>query len=104
MKNRFVDTVANEVGREKAESLARAGNGLQAALLELEEFDRRHGVAKSGEHRKRLIARCAARLTSFIVQREACGLRDPGYVLDFYRVPAEVAAVIGVRERELDAP
>jgi hypothetical protein len=30
-----------------------------------------------------------------VVQREACGLRDMGFVLRDYRVPAEVAARMG---------
>ena len=35
-------------------------------------------------------------LWEFIVQREACGLRDMRAVLRDYRVPAEVAAQMGV--------
>jgi hypothetical protein len=33
----------------------------------------------------------------FIVQREACGLRDPRPVIRDYRVPAEVYARMGAR-------
>ncbi len=35
-------------------------------------------------------------LWHFVVQREACGLRDMRYVLRDYRVPPEVAARMGV--------
>jgi hypothetical protein len=41
------------------------------------------------------VAEASVALWHFIVQREACGLRDMRYVLRDYRVPPEVAARMG---------
>ena len=36
-------------------------------------------------------------VTALVVQREACGLRDAKHVFEFYDVPREVVARIGIR-------
>ena len=41
------------------------------------------------------MAEASDALWHFVVQREACGLRDLRYVLRDYRVPSEVAARMG---------
>jgi hypothetical protein len=99
MDNRFVDAILAEVSKEKADSLGRAGNSLEAALHELSNFDAHRDTTDSREqeHRRRLVWRIARLVTNFIVQREACGLRDPEYVFEFYRVPQEVIAQLGKR-------
>jgi hypothetical protein len=84
MKRNAVDATAEEIAKEKAEALGLAGKALEAALRELRDYD-----AAS--------ARAAERTLSFIVQREAHGFRDPAYVLDFFAVPAEVVARLGIR-------
>ena len=43
-----------------------------------------------------LVSAASSALWHFVVQREACGLRDMRYVLRDYRVPPEVAARMGV--------
>ena len=43
-----------------------------------------------------LVTEASVALWQFVVQREACGLRDMRYVLRDYRVPPEVAARMGV--------
>jgi len=45
--------------------------------------------------RASLVAEASVALWHFVVQREACGLRDIRYVLRDYRVPPEVAARMG---------
>jgi hypothetical protein len=99
MDNRFVDALLTEISEEKAASLGRAGNTLENALAELAAFDAEHDRTQPArqEQRRRLLWRLARLVTNFIVQREACGLRDPEYVLDFYKVPREVVELLGKR-------
>ena len=101
MDNRFVDTILGEVSKEKAESLGRAGHLLEEGLRELRDFDARGELppAIREEQRRRLLWRLARLVTNLVVQREACGLLDTDYVLEFYEVPAEVAALLGKRVR-----
>ena len=101
MDNRFVDALLAEISKEKADSLGRAGNMLEAALHELSSFDAHRDLADPDqqEQRRRLVWRIARLVTNFIVQREACGLADPDYVFEFYRVPPEVIAQLGKRAK-----
>jgi hypothetical protein len=90
------DVLADEFGREKASALGRA---LEAALAALAEFDagnlREASAAEDGQLRASLVAEASVALWHFVVQREACGLRDIRHVLRDYRVPPEVAARMG---------
>jgi hypothetical protein len=102
MKQRAVDSVEKEIAKEKAEALGLTGKRLEDALHALREFDARqtHESRASADHMRRraqLVAHAVERVTSMIVQREAQGLRDPGYVFKFYAVPAEVVARLGIR-------
>ena len=72
-----------------------------AALAALAEFDRddtRDGgpTPERRQERSALVAQASVALWHFVVQREACGLRDMRHVLRDYRVPPEVAARMGV--------
>jgi len=93
------DVLADEFGREKVSALGRLGRALEAALAALAEFDagRSHqsGAAEDRRLRASLVAEASVALWHFVVQREACGLRDIRYVLRDYRVPPEVAARMG---------
>jgi hypothetical protein len=96
-----VEVLADELAKEKATALGRMGRALEAALAELAAFDADHArEASSPEQRQplrtSLVAAASVALWHFIVQREACGLRDMRYVLRDYRVPPEVAARMGV--------
>ena len=64
-----VDLLEDEFAQEKASALGRLGRAL--------------------------VAEASVALWHFVVQREACGLRDMRYVLRDYRVPPEVAARMG---------
>lgn len=96
MTRNAIEATAEEIAREKAEALGLAGKALEAALRALRDYDAR-GEPIGDDRRAALLARAAERTLSFIVQREAHGFRDPAYVLDFFAVPAEVVARIGIR-------
>jgi hypothetical protein len=88
-----------EIAQEKASALGRLGRGLEAALEALAAFDAgRSGTPSSEERAQRqtLVADAGHALWMFIVQREACGMRDSAWVMRDYKVPEEVRARMGV--------
>jgi hypothetical protein len=93
------DLLEHEFAQEKASALGRLGRALEAALAALAEFDahpsRDTSSADRGPSRAALVAEASKALWHFVVQREACGLRDMRHVLRDYRVPPEVAARMG---------
>ena len=82
-----------EIAQEQATALGRLGRALEAALTALADHDRANGARDAV--RLRLVQDASDALWYFIVQREACGLRDPRPVVRDYRVPAEVYARMG---------
>ena len=84
-----------EIAREKASSLGRLGRRLEAALATLRAFDAAHRAHRTGE-RDALVSEAGTLLWHFIVQREACGLRDSARVMLDYGVPKDVRARMGV--------
>lgn len=76
-----------EIAQEQASALGRLGRALETALAALAEYDRE---AEPAGERARLVQAASDALWCFIVQREACGLRDARPVIRDYRVPAEV--------------
>jgi len=92
------DPIQHEIAKEKAEGLGLTETRFIAALAAY----RRHAAARDASRtaaaqRERVVWDLVDRLTSFVVQREACGLRDPRYVFDYYGVPADAIARIGIR-------
>jgi hypothetical protein len=83
-----------EIAQEQASALGRLGRALEAALAALSDCDCFHPQPTA--QRAQLLAGAADALWCFIVQREACGLRDPRPVLRDYRVPAEVQNRMGI--------
>ena len=83
-----------EIAQEQASALGRQGRALEAALAALGDYDRADPTP--GTQRTRLVQDAGDALWCFIVQREACGLRDPRPVMRDYRVPAEVQNRMGV--------
>jgi hypothetical protein len=95
-----VQLLEHEFAQEKASALGRLGRALEAALQALERFDAERRdepwlTEKRRAMRAALAAEASIALWQFVVQREACGLRDLRAVLRDYRVPAEVAARMG---------
>lgn len=93
-----------EVAQEQAAALGRLGRALEAALSALAGHDgaslagspAHSGDEKQRMTRARLVQEASEALWCFMVQREACGLRDPRPVIRDYRVPGEVCARMGV--------
>ncbi|HEU4617653.1 MAG TPA: DUF6665 family protein [Gammaproteobacteria bacterium] len=90
MTSGWVDPFAYEISKEKAGTLGRVGRGLEKTLAALES-------CTDGAKREELIWDASELVTSLVVQREACGLRSPGFVFEFYRVPREVIVRMGMR-------
>ena len=83
-----------EIAQETASALGRHGRALEAALKDLADHDAADPPPPTGE-RAALVATAAHVFWQFIVQREACGLRDAGMVVRMYKVPAEVQHRMG---------
>ena len=86
-----------EIAQEQASALGRLGRALEAALSALSGHEDAH--PKRDSDRARLVQDAGEALWLFMVQREACGLRDPRPVLRDYRVPGEVYARMGIFRR-----
>jgi hypothetical protein len=101
IKPSAVDLLEDEFAQERASALGRLGRALEAALAALARFDaeqrRETSPAQDRQARASLVAEASVALWHFIVQREACGLRDTRHVLRDYRVPPEVAARMGAQ-------
>ena len=94
-----------EIAQEQAAALGRLGRALEAALAALSRHDgvgmERDGDAANrplpaARSRQLLVQEASDALWCFIVQREACGLRDQRLIIREYRVPAEVQNRMGV--------
>ena len=83
-----------EIAQETASALGRHGRALEAALAALAAFDA--APPPESDARTALVNAAAHALWQFVVQREACGLRDAAMVVRMYRVPAEVQVRMGV--------
>ena len=107
-KHSPADVLADEFAREKASALGRLGRALETRLAALAQFDAYHSreasAAEDRQLRASLVAEASVALWHFVVQREACGLRDMRYVLRDYRVLPEVAARMGVLPEEALRP
>ncbi len=97
------DVLEYEIVQEQAAALGRLGRALEAALNALAAYDAAEGSPVNNaawpsrnEARTELVEAAGYALWCFIVQREACGLRDQGTVIREYRVPAEVRNRMGV--------
>jgi hypothetical protein len=90
-----------EIAQEMASALGRLGRALERALRVLAEFDGAwpsgtRMTAEARDKRRKLIAEASRALWHFMVQREACGLRDGREVLRDYAVPPEVRDRMGL--------
>ncbi|MFB9269422.1 hypothetical protein ACFFWD_41005 [Bradyrhizobium erythrophlei] len=89
-----VDVLAYELAEEKASALGRMGRALENALAKLREFDAAHprsaAPASTQQARRILVREAGHALWMFVVQREACGLRNSRLLMRDYNVPGEV--------------
>jgi hypothetical protein len=94
-----VDVLNYEIVQEQATALGRMGRALEAALAKLRAFDDAHarsGVPESAQQARRtLVTEAGHALWMFVVQREACGLRDSRAIMRHYNVPGEVQQRMG---------
>jgi hypothetical protein len=83
-----------EIVQEQASALGRMGRALEAALAKLREFDALHPPAdvpaSAQQARRILVLEAGQALWMFVVQREACGLRDSSNIVRNYDAPREV--------------
>jgi len=91
-----------EIAREKAVSLGRLGRRLEAALDTLRAFDAAEAGAGRSREREALLCEAGTLLWYFVVQSEACGLRDSARLMQDYAVPNEVRARMGFRRTTED--
>jgi hypothetical protein len=99
--NKPIDALDYEIAQEKASALGRLGRALERSLQALAEFDAacQRKMADNTEARdihRKLTREAARALWLFVVQREACGLRDTRSIMNDYRVPPEVRNLMGV--------
>ena len=86
-----------EIAQERASALGRLGRALEIALAALSAYEgaQAQPSVEPGRMRARLVQEASEALWCYMVQREACGLRDPRAVMRDYRVPAEVQNRMG---------
>jgi hypothetical protein len=96
MSERFVDTLKHEVAEEKAGALGRTGRRLEHALNLFRNHEA-NSPARVDIQRERLLWDLAERVEAFVVQREACGLRDSRHVLKHFGIPREAIVRVGAR-------
>jgi hypothetical protein len=88
-----------EIVQEQASALGRLGRALEAALTKLREFDAVHPPSQASpaeqQARRTLVAEAGYALWMFVVQRDACGLRDSRTLMRDYNVPGEVLNRMG---------
>ena len=89
------DVLSYEIAQEQAVAFGRMGRALETALARLREFDAAHlrtgAPASAQQARRALVMEAGHALWMFVVQREACGLRDSRTVIRDYSVPGECA-------------
>ena len=94
-----VDALSYEIAQEKAAAFGRMGRALERALAKLREFDAAHprsdAPALAQQARRTLVMEAGHALWMFVVQREACGLRDSRTLMRDYNVPGEVQRCMG---------
>jgi hypothetical protein len=87
-----------ELAQEMAAALGRLGRRLERALQALAQFDAANVADADVRRRERLalLDEAGHALWLFVVQREACGLRDGRQLMRDYRVPSEVQYRMGI--------
>lgn len=84
-----------EMMAERADSLGRAGQRAEAALLRLKDA--------TDDNRDDLLDEAAAHVYAMFIQREICGLKNGRDVIARYGIPGAVVARLGVVRKKPDA-
>jgi hypothetical protein len=92
----FMSMLAKELAEEKAQGLGRVEHVMTAALEKYRQHASENAPAADDEC-EALFWELSTAVASFVIQREACGLRDTDRVLKQYGIPAEVVARLGAR-------
>jgi hypothetical protein len=87
-----MEAIQLEIMEEKAAALARA----ERRLLDALGTYRAQGEGE-GARREDAAWTLVDAVTCFVVQREACGLRDAYHLFELYGVPKPIVARIGAR-------
>lgn len=98
----LVNTLDAEIFEEKAATLGRLTRAFEAALADWRDAERAEAEAGANlfdRRRSRLLDTAADALWHFVVQREACGLRNTEAVLREYGVPAALRLRMGAIRR-----
>ncbi len=94
-----VNVLDYELAQEQAVAFGRLGRALEKALARLRDFDAAHprsdAPASEQQVRRTLVTEAGYALWMFVVQREACGLRDSRTIMREYKVPGEVQHCMG---------
>ena len=94
-----LDVLNYEIVQEQASAFGRMGRALEAALAKLREFDALDPPAEvpasAQQARRILVLEAGHALWMFVVQREACGLRDSRNIVKNYNVRREVEQCMG---------
>jgi len=102
-----MDVLDYEIVQEQAAALGRMGRALEVALAKLREFDAVHPRAgapvSTQKARHVLVMEAGHALWMFVVQREACGLRDSRLLMRDYNVPVEVQQLMGAVQKRPSA-
>ncbi|MBX5162075.1 MULTISPECIES: DUF6665 family protein [unclassified Rhizobium] len=81
-----------ELTSERADTLGRHGQKVEAALAALRAWTTNH---QSDEERERLLNAASDAVWAFFIQREICGLRNNRDAIQRYGIPNEVIARLG---------
>lgn len=97
-----LDALQHEVMQEKASTLGRLTQAFEKALAAFMDFETTSASSDdpgASAERERLLAEAGEALWWFVIQREACGLRNTEMVLREYKVPAAIRLRMGVSAR-----
>ncbi len=89
------NVLQHEMLAEMASSLGHHARRVETAMAALRAFD---PAGDTGE-RLTLVKAAAREVWAFLVQREACGLRDQQQIIKDYDIPGEVLVRLGAMER-----
>ncbi|SEP81390.1 hypothetical protein SAMN05216548_101553 [Faunimonas pinastri] len=94
------DVLHHELMQERASSLSRTAEKLEAKLAALRDTDQQEGK-ETAIDRERLLDEAGEALWHLVIQREACGLRNPESFFRELHATPEIRLQIRLRMRPL---